>query len=148
MNLEDWSGGSGTQRCLTLAMTKPKGFFTYDRSTDDVKLHWPEKENRDALLAAKVTYTSLDGSINTPATTPTTDISASICAHPLGGAVMDKVCDQYGRVLNYRGLYVVDGALIPGPTACTNPSFTIAAIAERCMEKIIAEDIHNGRYAF
>lgn len=147
MNLEDWSGGPGTQRCLTLAMTKPKGFFTYDRSTDNVKLHWPEKENRDALLAAKVTYTSLDGSINTPTTTPTTDISASICAHPLGGAVMDQVCDQYGRVLNYRGLYVVDGALIPGPTACTNPSLTIAAIAERCMEKIIAEDIHNGRYS-
>jgi cholesterol oxidase len=147
MNLEDWSGGPGTQRCLTLAMTKPKGFFTYDRSTDDVKLHWPEQENRDNLLAAKVTYTTLDGSITTPTTTPKTDVSASICAHPLGGAVMGKVCDQYGRVLNYQGLYVVDGALIPGPTACTNPSFTIAAIAERCMEKIIAEDIHNKRYA-
>ncbi|MBD2728164.1 GMC family oxidoreductase [Nostoc sp. FACHB-892] len=147
MNLEDWSGGAGTQRCLTLAMTKPKGFFTYDRSTDDVKLHWPEQENRDNLLAAKVTYTTLDGSITTPTTTPKTDVSASICAHPLGGAVMGKVCDQYGRVLNYQGLYVVDGALIPGPTACTNPSFTIAAIAERCMEKIIAEDIHNKRYA-
>ncbi|MBD2414729.1 GMC family oxidoreductase [Nostoc calcicola FACHB-3891] len=143
MNLEDWSGGPGTQRCLTLAMTKPKGFFTYDRSTDNVKLHWPEQENRDGLLAAKVTYTSLDGSITTPTITPTTDINASICAHPLGGAVMGKVCDQYGRVLNYQGLYVVDGALIPGPTACTNPSFTIAAIAERCMQKIIAEDIHR-----
>ncbi|MHC5719841.1 MAG: GMC oxidoreductase, partial [Nostoc sp.] len=128
-------------------MPKPKGFFTYDRSTDDVKLHWPEQENIDNLLAAKVTYTSLDGSITTPTITPKTDVSASICAHPLGGAVMGKVCDQYGRVLNYQGLYVVDGALIPGPTACTNPSFTIAAIAERCMEKIIAEDIHNGRYS-
>ncbi|MFN6559506.1 MAG: GMC oxidoreductase [Nostoc sp. ChiSLP01] len=148
MNLEDWSGGPGTQRCLTLAMTKPKGFFTYDRSTDNVKLHWPEQENRDGLLAAKVTYTSLDGSITTPTIKPTTDINASICAHPLGGAVMGKVCDQYGRVLNYQGLYVVDGALIPGPTACTNPSFTIAAIAERCMDEIIAEDIHKRRYSF
>ncbi|MBW4672857.1 MAG: GMC family oxidoreductase [Desmonostoc geniculatum HA4340-LM1] len=148
MNLEDWSGAPGTQRCLTLAMTKPKGFFTYDRSTDNVKLHWPEQENRDALLAAKVTYTTLDGSITTPTTRPTTDINAAICAHPLGGAVMGKVCDQYGRVLNYQGLYVVDGALIPGPTACTNPSLTIAAIAERCMEKIIAEDIRNRRYSF
>ncbi|MDZ8185033.1 MAG: GMC oxidoreductase [Nostoc sp. ChiSLP02] len=148
MNLEDWSGGPGTQRCLTLAMTKPKGFFTYDRSTDNVKLHWPEQENRDGLLAAKVTYTSLDGSITTPTIKPTTDINASICAHPLGGAVMGKVCDQYGRVFNYQGLYVVDGALIPGPTACTNPSFTIAAIAERCMDEIIAEDIHKRRYSF
>lgn len=146
MNLEDWSTGSGTQRCLTLAMTKPKGFFTYDRSTDSVKLKWPEEENRDALLAAENTYKTLDNSISTSTTTPTTEVNANICAHPLGGAVMDQVCDQYGRVFGYPGLYVVDGALIPGPTACTNPSFTIAAIAERCMERIIADDINYGKY--
>ena len=30
----------------------------------------------------------------------------------LGGAVIGKVCDDYGRVLGQRGLYVNDGALI------------------------------------
>ncbi|MCM0592435.2 MAG: GMC oxidoreductase [Gloeotrichia echinulata DVL01] len=50
-----------------------------------------------------------------------------------------KVCDYYGRVKGYKGLYVVDGALIPGATGAVNPSFTIAAIAERCLERIIEE---------
>ncbi len=62
-------------------------------------------------------------------------------AHPLGGAVLGKACDFYGRLKNYQGLYVVDGALIPGSTGCANPAFTIAALAERNMEKILDQDI-------
>jgi cholesterol oxidase len=54
---------------------------------------------------------------------------------------MGKACDDYGRVSGYKGLYVVDGALIPRGTAAANPALTIAAIAERCMDRIIKEDI-------
>lgn len=61
-------------------------------------------------------------------------------AHPVGGAVLGKACDLYGRVKGYKGLYVVDGAMIPGSTGATNPSLTIAALTERCVERIIAED--------
>ena len=39
---------------------------------------------------------------------------------------------------------MVDGALIPGSSGCTNPSFTIAALAERCMEKIVPEIVEKG----
>ena len=42
--------------------------------------------------------------------------------------------------LHHRGLYVVDGALIAGATGLANPSFTIAALAERSMDHILAED--------
>jgi cholesterol oxidase len=62
-------------------------------------------------------------------------------AHPLGGAIMGQVCDEFGRVLGHPGLYVVDGSLIQGFAGCVNPAWTIAAIAERCMEEIIATDI-------
>lgn len=61
--------------------------------------------------------------------------------HPLGGATMDNVCDLDGRVLGQRGLYVVDGALIPGTTAACNPSWTIAAIAERALDRIVRQDV-------
>ncbi len=70
-----------------------------------------------------------------------TQANAGVTAHPLGGAVLGKVCDWYGRVKGYKGLYVVDGAMVPGgSTAATNPAHTIAALAERCMDKILAED--------
>ena len=40
-----------------------------------------------------------------------------------------------------KGLYVVDGSLIPGSSTCMNPALTIAAVAERALQNIIQEDI-------
>ncbi|MYT23581.1 GMC family oxidoreductase, partial [Streptomyces sp. SID7760] len=60
--------------------------------------------------------------------------------HPLGGAVLNKATDNYGRLHGYTGLYVIDGALIPGNTS-VNPFVTITALAERNIEKIIATDL-------
>ena len=61
--------------------------------------------------------------------------------HSLGGASMGTVCDLDGRVHGQRGLYVLDGALIPGTTAACNPSMTIAAVAERAMDNLVANDV-------
>ena len=60
--------------------------------------------------------------------------------HPLGGMVMDKACDLYGRVHGYPRMYVMDGSLLPGSCATANPSWTIAALAERNIQRLIAED--------
>jgi cholesterol oxidase len=70
-------------------------------------------------------------------------ITSGITAHPLGGACMGQVCDDRGRVDGYAGLYVVDGALMPGSTTCVNPALTIGAIAERAMDHLLAEDIRG-----
>lgn len=40
----------------------------------------------------------------------------------------------------FSGLYVNDSALIPGFVGCANPAFTVAALAERNIERILAED--------
>ncbi|MGE0787425.1 MAG: GMC oxidoreductase [Sandaracinaceae bacterium] len=66
----------------------------------------------------------------------------SITFHPLGGATLGTACDLYGRVMGYDHLYVVDSALIPGATPGGNPFWTISAIAERCMDKIVEEDLN------
>ena len=35
----------------------------------------------------------------------------------------------------------MDGALIPGSTAACNPALTIAALAERCLDDVLARDV-------
>jgi cholesterol oxidase len=58
-----------------------------------------------------------------------------LTAHPLGGCPMGHdprtgVVDAHGEVFGYRGLFVADGSIMPGPVG-PNPSFTIAAMAGR-----------------
>ena len=64
-----------------------------------------------------------------------------ITVHPLGGAPMGRhegegLCDQYGEVYGHPGLYVMDGALLPGPVGA-NPSLTIAAVADRACTHLL-----------
>ena len=59
--------------------------------------------------------------------------------HPLGGCVLGKATDDYGRVKGYSKLYVTDGSLVPGSIG-VNPFVTITALAERTMARVLAED--------
>jgi cholesterol oxidase len=67
-----------------------------------------------------------------------------ITVHPLGGAPMGRdanegVVDAYGNVYGHPGLHIADGSVMPGPTG-PNPSFTIAALADRFADQIIEPD--------
>lgn len=155
-----WNAPQGILISLCMGIPSVKGRFNYDSTTGSVKLTWPGNKRSgdpDIQRALEFAYRLIDrkNSISTGKTkteiipgsyplrknTVTEDISDTLTAHPLGGAVLGKACDLYGRVVGYRGLYVVDGALIPGSAGSTNPSLTVAALAERCMERILAEDI-------
>ncbi|MEV0169640.1 GMC oxidoreductase [Streptomyces sp. NPDC050803] len=59
--------------------------------------------------------------------------------HPLGGCVLGRATDDYGRVKGYAKLYVTDGSLVPGSIG-VNPFVTITALAERTMARVLAED--------
>ncbi|MFZ1411813.1 MAG: GMC family oxidoreductase [Micropruina sp.] len=61
-----------------------------------------------------------------------------VTVHPLGGAPMGRsahegLVDRWGEVFGYPGLYVVDGASMPGPVG-PNPALTIAAVADRAVQ--------------
>lgn len=65
-----------------------------------------------------------------------------LTAHPLGGCVMSDtpsagVVNDRGQVWGHPGLFVADSSILPGPLAA-NPSLTIAALAERVAEGMIA----------
>jgi cholesterol oxidase len=71
-----------------------------------------------------------------------------ITVHPLGGASMgrhpgDGVCDAYGEVFGHPGLYVADGAAMPGPVGA-NPSLTIAALADRMATRLLETPVRRG----
>jgi cholesterol oxidase len=72
-------------------------------------------------------------------------LSTVITVHPLGGcplgatAAEGVVDPRNGEVHNYPRLHVVDGSVLPGP-AGPNPSLTIAALADRFADAIIAKD--------
>jgi cholesterol oxidase len=68
------------------------------------------------------------------------EFAADFCYHPLGGCVLGKATDDYGRVRGYRNLYVTDGSLIPGSIG-VNPFVTITALAERNIAKVLATDL-------
>lgn len=70
-------------------------------------------------------------------------LSKFITVHPLGGCPMSHdpaagVTDDAGRVHGYDGLYVLDGSIVPSALG-VNPSKTIAALAERGVERLLAE---------
>lgn len=119
------------------------GAFVYEPAADRVGLTWPAADPRLAnfLAAAQQTLMVMDQSNGST----TLSFNPAVSAHPLGGAVLGKACDVDGRVKGYRGLYVVDGALIEGSTGLANPSFTIAALAERCMDRILVRDRLSNR---
>ena len=65
-----------------------------------------------------------------------------ITVHPLGGCPMSDdpskgVTDDGGRVHGYDGLYILDGSIVPTALG-VNPSKTIAALAERGVERLLA----------
>jgi cholesterol oxidase len=64
-----------------------------------------------------------------------------ITVHPGGGAPMGRnpgegVCDPFGEVHGFPGLYIADGAALPGAVG-PNPSLTIAALSDRMCTRLL-----------
>jgi cholesterol oxidase len=62
-------------------------------------------------------------------------------AHILGGAPIGQnaeegVVDKNFEILNYEGMYIIDGSIMPANPG-VNPSLTITALAEYAMSKIL-----------
>lgn len=115
-----------------------RGRFTYSRLLDKAVLSFPlngDKPVHDRILARMEKIAQPLGLLED------TNLIVPSTWHGLGGANMGSVCDLEGRVRGQRGLYVLDGALIPGSTAACNPSMTIAAVVERAMDEIVRKDV-------
>src|SRR5262245_7712324 len=136
-----YAGGGSPAECfcmLQLGMTAGRvtGSLRYDDATDAIVPVWSPQAS--AAIDAALAHTHAIQDAGTPGSFETAVVNARPNSfHPLGGAVIGKVCDQYGPVHGYRNLFVVDGALIPGYAGARNPALTVTALAERCMAKIV-----------
>lgn len=119
---------------LAMTLDPTRGSFVYNAATDRVDLNWAGYNSGATLAAAtELNRKAVGGQFRLAIPHG----SARASPHPLGGAVLGQATDGYGRVHGYRGLYVMDGAALPGTSGTVNPSLTIAALAERNIEQII-----------
>ena len=126
---------------LVINKVPTPGRISYNSKTDKIDIHW-EKENYQHTIDNAKHF--VNRMIKANGGTPSgllwdKGFGAEICYHPLGGAVLGKTTDLFGRVKGYNNLYITDGALVPASIG-VNPFLTITALAEYCMEDIVKKD--------
>ncbi|UXY19343.1 GMC oxidoreductase [Streptomyces cynarae] len=131
---------------LYLAITKnpQRASFTYDPSTDGVKLGWSAAQSAVSVSMAKKLFDRINTANSTIYRYDLFGAGSKVFAddftyHPLGGCVLGRATDDHGRVKGYSRLYVTDGSLVPGNLG-VNPFLTITALAERTMARVLSED--------
>ncbi|WP_424210631.1 GMC oxidoreductase [Streptomyces sp. BI20] len=129
---------------LSITRNPHRAEFSWNAAANKVDLNWQTAWKQDSINMAKTIFDKINSK---EGTIYRTDLFGTykiwgdhLTYHPLGGAVLNKATDNHGRLHGYQGLYVIDGALIPGNTT-VNPFVTITALAERNIEKIIATDL-------
>lgn len=113
--------------------------INWDLKTSDT--HFDRMREEMKKLTAHLGGTFMDN--------PLTHLDKVIAVHPLGGCPMSDspesgFVNTHGEVYGYEGLYVVDGSILPTSTG-TNPSLTIAAVAEFIAEQIPNKSVSDQR---
>ncbi|SDG55950.1 cholesterol oxidase [Lentzea fradiae] len=128
---------------LSITRTPNRARFTWNPATNKVDLSWQTEWKQVSIAAAKTIFDKINSKEGTIYRTDLFGVykiwGDHLTYHPLGGAILGRATDNHGRLHGHPGLYVVDGALIPGTTV-VNPFVTITALAERNIARIIATD--------
>jgi len=122
-----------------------KHLFDIAETVHRLDLDWNRKRSAEYFARLRTTSRGFAHSLGGKfADNPIWFLRRVITVHPLGGAPMGRtpgegVVDSYGNVFGHPGLHIADGSVMPGPTG-PNPSFTIAALADRFADQIIDPD--------
>jgi cholesterol oxidase len=131
---------------LAITVNPERGRFSYNSRTDRADLRWTATQSNPSIKAARALFDKINRATGTTYRRDlfggNREFAADFCYHPLGGCVLGKATDDYGRVRGYKNLYVTDGSLIPGSIG-VNPFVTITALAERNVARVIATDLHK-----
>ncbi|MDX6738714.1 GMC oxidoreductase [Actinocorallia sp. A-T 12471] len=129
---------------LSITNTPHRAEFSWNAAANKVDLSWQTSWKQTSINMAKTIFDKINKKEGTIYRTDLFGVYKiwhdGLTYHPLGGAVLNKATDNYGRLHGYSGLYVMDGALIPGNTS-VNPFVTITALAERNIDNILANEL-------
>lgn len=134
----------GTLPMLGMGREPPQGRMRLGRN-GLLDVEWSFAEARSYLERVRSTVRAISEEVGaTFEDNVLWKLNASITVHPLGGCPMGAtphegvVSPEDGHVHNYPGLHVADGSVMPG-TVGANPSFTIAAVANRFADAILEQ---------
>ena len=123
------------------------GEYGWDATASKLTLNWDSAKAAPSVAAVKNVFDKINTA--NPGSSYRSDLFESgktfadyFSYHPLGGMIIGEATDLNGEVKGVPGLFVLDGSLIPGKIG-VNPFVTITALAERCMDKLLAA----GRFA-
>lgn len=140
---------SRTQNYLVMSHDSAEGELRLSEHNDRVSIHWPgigssQTIQRDNDIIARASDAVQGQFIANPLWNDALG-KKIVSVHPLGGCRMGDTVDggvvnHAGQVFDgrsaesvYAGLYVCDGAVLPGSVG-VNPLLTITALAERSMQ--------------
>jgi cholesterol oxidase len=130
----------GSLPLLGMGRDVPDGVLRLRRGQLDAD--WTTETSHEYFRAMRATMADLAGALGARfVANPLSTLKKVITVHPLGGAPMGYdeqtgVCDRYGEVFGFPGLYVADGSAMPGPVGA-NPALTIAAQADRLSDHLL-----------
>jgi len=138
-------GTTGTSAAMmpVLAMGRDIPDGRYRLAGDELELDWSSEPSDAYYRGVHEGFHRVAKAIGGRASDdPLERLNKNVTVHPVGGCPMGEdarrgVVDPWGQVYGKPGLYVADGSALPGPVG-PNPSFTIAAFADRVADGILA----------
>jgi cholesterol oxidase len=131
---------AGALPMLGMGRDVPDGRLRLRRGQLD--LEWRDSTSREYFSRVEAAMAAVAGELGGRfVVNPSRYLHRVVTAHPLGGAPMAAdprrgVVDPYGEAYGLPGLFVADGAVLPGPVGA-NPSLTIAALADRFADRML-----------
>jgi cholesterol oxidase len=138
--LGDSHASAAMMPALGMGRDNPNGRYRLDGSW--LELDWAAEASGAYFDAVKDGFASLADALGGEFKhSPLDRRRRAVSVHVLGGCPMGRdsrhsVVDPWGRVYGQPGLWVADGSVMPGPVG-ENPSFTIAALADRSADAML-----------
>jgi len=126
---------------ISMTRTPELGRFAYDAASQQSVLQWSATAKDEPVTSARAVYdriNKVNGATYSRSWFGGKTVGDNATYHPLGGCPIGLATSDIGEVKGYPGLYVMDASLFPD-SLVANPALSTAAIAERNVERILAQ---------